>query len=238
MGRISRTVRYEDSLDAGIHDDICGSVVGECDEVESVTEALGDPRLGSTVDHSDRDVLSGVITDNLLAGHFLHEVRLGGIGHRPEVLGDLLQVRIGGDYGSLDGSAGPDLDDQLAGVDSGDAGNPVESEELIDGPAVVHGRGLLAVLPHDKSTGVDGPGLEVLLCDSIVPDQGVCHDEDLSLVGRVRETLLISAHSGSKNNFPDCVDLFAEQFTFVCGPIFEDQVSACHRRILRFTFHI
>ena len=86
------TVGDEDPLDAGLDDDVGGRIVGEGDEVESRLEVPGDAGFGTAVDHTDGEVVAGVLPGDLRAGDLRDEVALGGRRHPPEPRGDSLEV--------------------------------------------------------------------------------------------------------------------------------------------------
>ncbi len=88
----------------------------------------------------------------------------------------------------------PGLDGEHAGVDAGDARNPLVLEEVVERLA---GGGVarhLAQLPDDEGPRLDMWGLEGRGVDAVVPDEGVGHHQDLPAVRRVRKGLAVARH--------------------------------------------
>ncbi len=43
----------------------------------------------------------------------------------------------------------------------------------------------------------------ILIINTIVANQGICHGHHLTAVGRIRQYLLITGHAGVKNHLPN-----------------------------------
>ena len=56
------------------------------------------------------------------------------------------------------------------------------------------------VLLDDKALHLDPPGFQVLGVDPVIAHEGIGHGDDLPLVGRVGEDLLITGHGGVEHH--------------------------------------
>ena len=86
--------------------------------------------------------------------------------------------------------------DEGAGVDAGQAGDAVFLQVLVEravGAVVRVGRRQLL---DDEAGDVGAGALAVVGVDAVVADQGVGHRDDLALVRRVGERLLVAVHRG------------------------------------------
>ena len=152
-----------------------------------------------------------------------------GAGGGPEFLDEVgYGFLILGD-GAFERSAVPDLDDEVPGVDAGDPGDFVVPEEFVDGLAGVHVGGLFAVLAYDDGPRMDLVRLVEAVGRPVVSDERERHYEDLTPVGRIRETFLITAHPCSENDLSESVGAVSEGLSFIDRPVLEDQITSCHR---------
>ena len=66
-------------------------------------------------------------------------------------------------------------------------------------------------------------GFCILKTYAVVPNQRICHDDTLSLIGRVRKHLQVACHRCIEYNFADNFFPGAETFSFKHLPIFQNQ---------------
>ncbi len=227
--RVPGSVAEEDSLHLAVDDDIGGGVVGEHDDVVSRAEVPEDAPLLPAVQETDGDLLPFIESLDGFAADLPDEVALGWRGGCPEFLDEVgYGFLILGD-GAFECSAVPDLDDEVPGVDAGDPRDLVVPQEFVDGLAGVHVGGFPAVLAYDDGPRVDLIRLVEAVGRPVVSDEGERHDEDLTPVGGIRETFLITAHSRSENYLSESVGAVSEGLSFVDRPVLEDQITSCHR---------
>ena len=222
VGGVSRTVAEEHSLHLALDYDVGGGVVGEHDDIVSRAEVPEDPSLLTAVEEAYGDLL--VLVEPLygLAADLPDEVPLGWRGCGLQLLHEVgYGFPVLGD-GALERSAVPDLDDEVPRVDAGYPGDLVVPQELVDGLSGIHVGGFLAVFAYDDGPRMDLVGLVEVIGRSVVSDEREGHDEDLPLVGRVRKTLLITAHPGRENDLSESVGTVSERLSFVDRPILED----------------
>src|SRR5215212_6440288 len=68
------------------------------------------------------------------------------------------------------------------------------------------------MLAHDESGDPRLSRFVGLCTDPVVPDQGICHADDLAAERWIRRDLLIANHGGRENHFTLCVDRRTETF--------------------------
>jgi hypothetical protein len=122
------------------------------------------------------------------------------VAHVRRALDELRVVQQFGGQHTVHGAFNAELADQRAGVDPLDAHDVVLPQVLVEahvGPVVrVDRRQLL----HDESRDVRAAAFDVLAVDAVVADQRVGHRDDLPLVGRVGEDLLVAGHRGVEDD--------------------------------------
>ena len=73
----------------------------------------------------------------------------------------------------------------------------VVGQRFITSPVAEEG----AVLFDDEAFHLRPLGLNILLIDSIIANEGIGHDDDLTFIGRVGKDFLIAGHAGIENDF-------------------------------------
>ena len=73
------------------------------------------------------------------------------------------------------------------------------------------------VLLDNEALHLDPPGFDIFGIDAVIADQGISHGDDLALVGRVGEDLLITGHGGVEHHLAGGLALAGE------GPPPQDQ---------------
>src|SRR5215217_8132237 len=84
----------------------------------------------------------------------------------------------------------------------------------------------------DKPFGPDPSRLLVFMGHSIVSDVRTGHRDNLSLVGRVRQYLLIPAHGGIEDHFPDGLSFISQRPPFKDGSVSKSQECLLHSNLL------
>ena len=79
----------------------------------------------------------------------------------------------------------------------------VPLEELHDGPFVAPAARLIAQFVHDQPFVAASVRLVKDLVAAVVADQGICEDDDLPTVRRIRKGFLIAAHAGREHDLSD-----------------------------------
>jgi hypothetical protein len=80
-----------------------------------------------------------------------------------------------------------------------------------------------AILFDDKPLDLRCLRFHILIVDSIISDQGVCHDHDLTFVRRIGKDLLVSCHAGVEDEFPRFLSGEPEGSPFEYSPILQGQ---------------
>ena len=142
---------------------------------------------------------------------------------------ELLERDAVGGQRRLHGAAGADVPDQRTGVDAVEGGHTGVDQRGVQAPlgaviAVAPGE-----LPGDEAGGVDATGLVVLGAHAVVAHLRGRHHHDLLGVGGIGEDLLVPAHRGVEDNFPNAGPAGTVPGASEDSPVLEEKVSV-HRR--------
>ena len=80
-----------------------------------------------------------------------------------------------------------------------------------------------AVLFDDEPLDLRCLRFHILIINSIISDQRVCHDHDLAFVRRIGEDLLVSCHAGVEDELSRFLSGEPEGLPFEYRPIFQGQ---------------
>ena len=103
---------------------------------------------------------------------------------------------------------------QTAGVDAGKANDLLRLEVLVERYLAAPVGRVLAHLAHDEAGNPALAGLVVVKVDAVVADERVGHGNDLTVVGRVGQDLLIAGHAGVEYDLTDALSFVAD-----CGAL-------------------
>jgi hypothetical protein len=227
VGWVSGTVRDEDSIKV-VGDLVDGVVPGEDgDGGTAGNQGTKDVLLDSTIDDGDVKVSGGSNVERLLGGDFGYQVDLLGIDERLVLVGIVLVSD--GDTGE-GGSLLTEVGDDRTGVDTRDGGDSLTlapvSERLDSGPVRV----LFRVVGDDDSSSLDVGGLKVLVKsrlvtdigrNSVISNQGLGKDENLTAVGGIGHGLGVSNEGGGENGLSGDGLVGTEGDSLVDGTVLE-----------------
>ena len=108
---------------------------------------------------------------------------------------------------------------QTAGVDAGEADNLLRLEVLVERYLAAPVGRIFAHLAHDEAGDPALARLVVVKVDAVVADERVGHGNDLTVVGRVGQDLLIAGHAGVEYDLADALSLVAD-----CGTLEQSAV--------------
>jgi hypothetical protein len=77
------------------------------------------------------------------------------------------------------------------------------------------------ILFYEKGGGVDPGRLHVLGVNAVITDQRVGHGDDLAVVGRIRQDLLVAAHGGVEDDLADGLARAGERAAVKYGAVFQ-----------------
>ena len=103
---------------------------------------------------------------------------------------------------------------QTAGVDAGETDDLLRLEVLVERYLAAPVRRIFAHLAHDKAGNPAFAGLVIVKVDAVVADERVGHGNDLTVVGRVGQDLLIAGHAGVEYDLTDALSFVAD-----CGAL-------------------
>src|SRR5699024_1751200 len=104
----------------------------------------------------------------------------------------------------------PDAAGQLPGVDALHGGDIIVLQDLREGLGVAEVAGDVVVLPDRQAADGGDLGLEILVGDAVVADDGVGHHHQLVGVGRVGHDFLVAHHGGVEHDLAHPVPPGAE----------------------------
>ena len=147
-------------------------------------------------------------------------------GHR-RTGNDLQRLRYRGFRGGDQNSPGaeiPNAPGELPGIDAGDAGNAVFLQQLGEGlyPAEVGG-GVVIVIAHNSADAGEF-ALVVILCHTIVADQGIGHHHHLVGIAQVGYDFLVAGHGGVENDFTHPVRVASEAVAVIFAAVLQDEL--------------
>lgn len=152
---------------------------------------------------SERPLRVVGVGDGRLGAHRLHQVELVRVGHPTHFFQEVVRVGAFRGQGRLERAVRSGLDREGARVHAADAGNVVFDKEIVQGgPPLRVVRGP-AFLPHHAAAGPQVVRFRIVGMDAVVSNHGVREHEELALVGRIGEALLVARHLGGENEFPE-----------------------------------
>src|SRR3990170_574310 len=123
---------------------------------------------------------------------------------------------------------------QGPGVHALDPDDPVIPEVIVERHARPPVRRDPGSLLDDEPFHPGAPGLDVLVIDPVVADEGIRHGDELSLVRGIRQDLLVARHGRVKDDLTDGLTLGAEGEAFENPAVSESQDRRSHPRPLPF----
>lgn len=217
VGRVAGSVGDEDAVEV-VGDLLDGVVVREAGDAGAAgDEAAEDVLLDTAVDEGNVHVAKGrADVEGCLGRDAADQVDGLGVDEGLVLVGVVLLAD--GDAGK-GGTLLTEVGDDLASVDAGDGGDTLASaplrERLNGGPVAV----LQGVVLDDDARGLDVGGLEVaeqtvLITGSgghtVIADEGLSEDKNLSTVGRIGHRLRVSHERGGEDGFTGNVGLSTE----------------------------
>ena len=120
---------------------------------------------------------------------------------------------------------------QQPGVDAAQARDSVLLQFLFQGLCIAEIARSVAAFPYDKAADRRRPGLEILVRDPVVPDEGIGHHDNLFSVRRIGEDLLIPDYGRVENDFADLAAVRSEPSSVELPAVFQ------HKFLFR-SFHV
>ena len=138
----------------------------------------------------------------VLAGDLLDEVPADETWRAPCLFNQTLAVEIFGGEDGLHRAGHADMLCEGPRIHSLHSHDAVTDQIIGKGfvPAPVAEDG--AVLFDDESFDLRRLRFDILLVDSVIADERVCHDHDLTFVGRIGKDLLVACHAGVEDDLP------------------------------------
>ena len=171
---------------------------------------------------------------DLEAGLALGAVDKGGLpGDGLHHAGDGVGLKGGEIPGNLVANAGvhhaglPDYPGELPGVHAVETGDVPLFQKALQIPAAAEVGGVAAPLPDHIALDVAG-SLEILRDDSVVSNEGIGLQNDLSRVAGVRQGFHIAAHTGGEDQLPHGPGLSAETGPRKHLPVRQYQIAFFH----------
>ena len=112
-------------------------------------------------------------------------------------------IQVDGRQNAGHGAADPQAANQGAGVDALDAGDvvPLQVRSKVAAGAKVARNAV--ELADNEALHLRMGRLFIFRVDAVVADQRISHGDDLSLVGRIGQDLLVAGHAGVENDFAE-----------------------------------
>lgn len=228
MSRVAGAVGDEDTIEVLSHL-VDGVVVGQnCDGSATADEASENVLLDAAVDEGNVQVGAGGLDDKRsLGANTLDQVDLARVDKALIFVGVVLVTNgDSGERGTLLSEEG----DDFSGINSRNSGDALAGAPLaqtLNGSpvAVVEGN-----IGHDNTGALNVGGFKVLeevvlvalfRGDSVVANQGLGEDEDLTAVGRVGHGLGVSDEGRGKDSLARDVSIGAKGFSTENGTILE-----------------
>ena len=157
------------------------------------------------------------INDIFVAGYGLNRILYNVSLHFCDDL--LVRLKALGVDHAVHNALAAQLAGQTAGIDAGKANDLLRLEVLVECYLAAPVGRVFAHLAHDKAGNPAFAGLVVVKVDAVVADQRVRHGNDLTVVGRVGQNLLIACHAGVEYDLTDALSFVAD-----CGTLEQSAV--------------
>ena len=157
------------------------------------------------------------INDILVAGYGLNRILYNVSLHFRNGL--LIRLEALGVNNTVHNAFAAQLAGQSAGIDAGKANDLLCLEVLVERYLAAPVGRVFAHLAHDKAGNPALAGLVVVKVDAVVADERVRHGNDLTVVGRVGQNLLIACHAGVEYDLTDALSFVAD-----CGTLEQSAV--------------
>ena len=157
------------------------------------------------------------INDILIAGYGLNRILYNVSLHFLD--GFFVRLKALGVNNAVHNALAAQLAGQTAGVDAGKANNLLRLEVLVERYLAAPVGRVFTHLAHDEAGNPAFAGLVVLKVDAVVADERVGHGNDLTVVGRVGQNLLIACHAGVEYDLTDALSFVADCGTLEQGAV-------------------
>ena len=137
---------------------------------------------------------------------------------------DLVFRSIRRHHHALDGPVGADPAGQRPGIHPGEHRDVVLFQEFQYRAFIPPAGGLIAQFVHDQPFVAASVRLVKDLVAAVVADQGICEDDDLPTVRRIRKGFLIAAHAGREHDLSDGPAVTV-QGAFIDAAVFQYQFA-------------
>ena len=157
------------------------------------------------------------INDIFVAGYGLNRILYNVSLHFRNGL--LIRLKALGVNNAVHNALASQLAGQTAGINAGQTDNLLRLEVLVERYLAAPVGRVFAHLAHDKAGNPAFAGLVVVKVDAVVADERVGHGNDLTVVGRVGQNLLIACHAGVEYDLTDALSFVAD-----CGTLEQSAV--------------
>jgi hypothetical protein len=161
--------------------------------------------------------------------HLAHEVAADDAGAGAGLVDQRSVVEVGGGQDAGHGAADAQAADQGSGVDTLDADDVVLSKVGVKGAVRAEVARCARELADDEALDLGPARFGVLGIDAVVADERVGHGNDLSLVRRVGQHLLVAGHAGVEHDLAEGFAGRAEAPAGVDCAVFQGQFCNFHQ---------
>ena len=131
--------------------------------------------------------------------------------------------QLSGEDTDAHGAAFAQVSGQRAGVDAADTHDALLDQLVLEGAPGAPAGGPNGRVAHDVAGDPDAAGLVVLVVDAGVADVRCGHDDDLAVVARVGQRLLVAAHAGGEHGLTNGLADRSVGVTTECAAVLQDE---------------